>query len=106
MLYIIIFVYTCAYAHMKKGMLHRMNKRIKTAICVLLTALMLAGVLPTFTLPAKAADVWDGTWNGSGFSGNHITSAKGFAQFINNCGTGTSYSGQTVYLPPRVKRTA
>ena len=77
----------------------KMTKRTTKILAVLLSVFMLAGLLPVFTLPAAAAaDVWDGTWDGSGFSNNHITSAKGLAQFINNCGTGTSYSGQTVYL--------
>ena len=76
-----------------------MTKHMKKLFCVLLSALLIAGALPFVSLPeAKAADVWDGTWDGSGFSNNHITSAKGLAQFINNAGTGTSYSGQTVYL--------
>ena len=76
-----------------------MTKNLKKLFCVLLSALLIAGALPFVALPeAMAADVWDGTWDGSGFSGNHITSAKGLAQFINNAGTGTSYSGQTVYL--------
>ncbi|MBQ6021359.1 MAG: InlB B-repeat-containing protein, partial [Clostridia bacterium] len=75
-----------------------MKKRMRTVLSVLLAALLLVSIVPAFTLPAKAADVWNGTWDGSGFSNNHITSAKGLAQFINNCGTGTSYSGQTVYL--------
>ena len=75
-----------------------MKKKMRTVLSVLLAALLLVSIVPAFTLPAKAADVWNGTWDGSGFSNNHITSAKGLAQFINNCGTGTSYSGQTVYL--------
>ena len=77
----------------------KMTKRTKKVLAVLLSVFMLAGVLPVFTLPAAAADVWDGTWDGSGFSNNHITSAKGLAQFINNCGRGvSSYSGETIYL--------
>ncbi|MBQ4366176.1 MAG: hypothetical protein II804_07935, partial [Clostridia bacterium] len=72
------------------------GKRV-LALCMSVLMLLTAWV---FVAPTKAfaADVWDGTWDGSGFSNNHITSAKGFAQFINNAGTGTSYSGQTVYL--------
>ena len=79
------------------------TKAFKKTLSICLSLLMAlgvlalpAGILPTLT--ANAASVWDGTWDGSGFSNNHITSAKGLAQFINNAGTGTSYSGQTVYL--------
>ncbi len=68
------------------------------ALCMSVLMLLTAWVFVAPTKAAAAADVWDGTWDGSGFSNNHITSAKGFAQFINNAGTGTSYSGQTVYL--------
>ncbi len=68
------------------------------ALCMSVLMLMTAWVFVAPTKVAAAADVWDGTWDGSGFSNNHITSAKGFAQFINNAGTGTSYSGQTIYL--------
>ena len=70
----------------------------KRILGVLLTLLMILPLGLPLAPTASAADVWDGTWDGSGFSNNHITSAKGFAQFINNAGTGTSYSGQTVYL--------
>ncbi len=75
-------------------------------LCVVLTLALglpagaLTGLVPM--LKANAADVWDGTWDGSGFSGSGstytITTAKGLAQFIRNCGTGTSYEGCTVYL--------
>ena len=70
----------------------------KRILGVLLTLLMILPLGLPLAPTASAADVWDGTWDGSGFSNNHITSAKGFAKFINNAGTGTSYSGQTVYL--------
>ena len=77
-----------------------MTKHRKTILACLLALLMLLPFGVPFAVPEvkAAADVWDGTWDGSGFSNNHITSAKGFAKFINNAGTGTSYSGQTVYL--------
>ena len=76
-----------------------MKKQSKKLLSILLSVMMLVGFVPLAALPvANAADVWDGTWDGSGFSNNHITSAKGLAQFINKAGTGTSYSGQTVYL--------
>ena len=70
------------------------------ALCMSVLMLMTAWV---FVAPTKAAaepdiDVWQGGWSYNGFSNNHITSADGFAQFINNVGTGTSYSGQTIYL--------
>ncbi|MBR5411175.1 MAG: hypothetical protein IK104_10945, partial [Clostridia bacterium] len=76
-------------------------KKHKKLLSVLLTLVMALSIIPAFTLPA-AADVWDGTWDGSGFSGSGstytISSAKGLAQFINNCGRGTSYEGCTIYL--------
>ena len=75
-----------------------MQRSFRKALSVLLSVLMVLSVFGGLTLTASAADVWDGTWDGSGFSNNHITSAKGFAQFINNAGTGTSYEGQTIYL--------
>ena len=69
------------------------------ALCMSVLMLMTAWV---FVAPTKAAaepdiDVWQGGWSYNGFSNNHISSADGFAQFINNVGTGTSYSGQTIY---------
>ncbi len=70
------------------------------ALCMSVLMLLTAWV---FVAPTKAAaepdiDVWQGGWSYNGFSNNHISSADGFAQFINNVGTGTSYSGQTIYL--------
>ena len=72
------------------------------ALCMSVLMLMAAWVFVAPTKAAAAADVWDGTWDGSGFSGGvtefTISSAKGFAQFISNVSAGTSYSGKTVYL--------
>ena len=81
-----------------------MHKFVKKSLSVFLSLLMVFSLFGGLSLPAgAAADVWDGTWDGSGFGINatleyHITSAKGFAQFINNVSAGTSYSGKTVYL--------
>ncbi len=69
------------------------------ALCMSVLMLLTAWVFVAPTKAAAAADVWDGTWDGSGFSNNHITSAKGFAQFIYNVNrNGQSYENQTVYL--------
>lgn len=70
------------------------------ALCMSVLMLMTAWV---FVAPTKAAaepdiDVWQGGWSYNGFENNHIRSADAFAQFIRNVGTGTSYSGQTIYL--------
>ena len=81
-----------------------MHKSIKKSLSVFLSLLMVFSLFGGLSLPAgAAADVWDGTWDGTGFGINaaleyHITSAKGFAQFINNVGSGTTYSGKIIYL--------
>ena len=78
----------------------KLGKRV-LSLCMSVLMLMTTWVFAAPTT-ALAADVWDGTWDGSGFSGGvlefTITSAKGFAQFISNVSSGTSYSGKTVYL--------
>ena len=87
-----------------------MKRNAKKWISVLLTVVLtfgyiglMSGVLgldPLKTaITAKAASVWDGTYtDSSGFSNNHITSARGLAYFINRIATGTDYNGVTVYL--------
>ncbi len=78
-----------------------MKKAKRTLSLILCFALVLGAFatgLPGIAVKAKA-DTWDGTYNqNTGFTNNHITSARGLAYFINRISQGTSFSGQTVYL--------
>ena len=80
-----------------------MKNKGKKLISILLSVFMLVGLIPLLELPTAFADTWGGSFtNSSGYSvsGNTVTisSANGFAYFIQQVCNGNNHSGKTVNL--------